>query len=223
MRTREIDDKVWYIAAPTGALLTLLEILTTPNYPLLAVAISAALGTAVALALYYTGLWGGADVKALVTLAVTLPLPPYQSTMPLYTITVLLNGIVLLLLQVPTCLLWNTAVFLKRRTLFEGVKATRVQKLLALIMGMKVSSKTAASIHFFPMEVSINGTRALKPIQWGMLKKLASGSIGAVESETVWVEPVIPFIVFLLAGFLLSFLTDCMILRLISFVWGWHF
>lgn len=94
IKTREIDDRVWLLVIPLGAILTAIEIFTTPGYPLLLSGLSIILSVILALALFYAGLYGGADAKALIAIAATLPLPPYtQFISPFYPLAVFGNAL----------------------------------------------------------------------------------------------------------------------------------
>jgi len=223
LRTREIDDRVWYIAIITGAVLTAFEVLTTPGYPLLIAGISVVLTTAVALGIGYIGLYGGADVKALIAVAVTMPLSPYASTTPFYPFTVLGNGLILSLLLVPACLLWNAAFFIRtgRKSLFEGIRATMAQKFVAFLTGVKVRPATVSTVHFNLMEkVSADGEHVLKFFPEEGPKLIDPNPRSGSGSRTVWATPAIPMIVFFLAGFLLSFVAGDIIFRAASLVLG---
>ncbi len=91
LRFGEVANKVW-LYAPFGLCLTLLQLMFEPEYTSLALA-SAAAAILVSLALFYLGGWGGADTKAFLTIAVSLPLTPmaalgYLSMLPLNVILI---------------------------------------------------------------------------------------------------------------------------------------
>jgi len=168
VRSREVSDKIWCIAIPVGILLTFIEGALTPNYPHLLALLSGAFSIGLAFIIYYAGLYGGADAKALVAIAVTIPLPPYGylSSSPFFPLTVLGNGIILSLFLVPACLLWNAYSCLRGMDLFSGIDASRWEKLIAIFIGIRVKTATANSVHFNVMErVKENGTKGLKFIR----------------------------------------------------------
>ena len=226
LRTREIDDGVWYIAIIAGAVLTAFEVLTTPGYPLVLLVLSIGLTAVLALGIYYAGLYGGADAKALIALAAALPLPPYQNfASPFYPLTVLGNGLILSLLLVPACLLWNLIFAIKTKgkngALFEGIRATRAQKFVAILTGVRVKPATAGLVHFNLMEkVSADGEHVLKLFPEEGPKLIDPNPRSGSGSRTVWATPAIPMIVFFLAGFLLSFAAGDIIFRAASLVLG---
>jgi len=100
LRTRKVDDRIWYVAIAVGVFLTGYVMFTTSNYPLALASVSMASTFVVALLFSYLKLWGGADSLALVFLAVTMPLPPYD-TFPLFPFTVFVNGTLLFVVVAP--------------------------------------------------------------------------------------------------------------------------
>ncbi|MEJ5293558.1 MAG: prepilin peptidase [Candidatus Methanosuratincola sp.] len=159
LKTREIDDRIWLVSGAAGALLTVAEVITTPAYPLLLAGFSALLTAAIAVAVFYLGLYGGADAKALLVAAVTLPLSPWavgtgpvwmpgSYTNPFFPLTLLGNGLLLSLLLVPSCFAWNLRARLSGEGLFDGVSASPLQRLVAVLTAVRVKPSTAASVHF---------------------------------------------------------------------------
>ncbi len=165
LKSREVSDKIWGVALPLGLTLTIVEIITTPSYPYLLALLSGAFSVALAFGIYYLGLYGGADAKALATIAATFPLPPYGifGTSPFFPVTVLGNGIILSLLLIPACLVWNVLFYLRGKDLFSGLTVRGWEKLVALLIGVKVKATTAKSVHFNLMErVGEDGERCLR-------------------------------------------------------------
>ncbi|MCQ8892864.1 MAG: prepilin peptidase, partial [Candidatus Methanosuratincola sp.] len=60
VKTREIDDRVWVASGLVGALLTVAEIIVSPGYPVILAVFSALLTAAIAIGVFYLGLYGGA-------------------------------------------------------------------------------------------------------------------------------------------------------------------
>ena len=227
LRTREIDDRIWLVMIPVGAVLTALEILTTPGYPLLLLIFSLGLSVVLALGIGYIGLYGGADTKALIAIAVTLPLPPYShiDTSPFYALTVFGNAVILSLVLIPACTIWNLVWWIKRKRkrkrggLFEGLKASGLQKTAAFFIGVKVKSETAKSVHLNLLEkTSENGVHYIK--LFTRVTEDEEPKVINKESKYVWVTPAIPMIVFFLFGFLLSFVAGDIIFRIVQFFIG---
>ncbi|MGQ9759407.1 MAG: prepilin peptidase [Candidatus Methanomethylicaceae archaeon] len=231
LRSREVSDKIWVFAIPVGAVLTLAEAFVTPYYPHLLSAVSLLSSVALAFGIYYIGLYGGADAKALTAIAVTFPLPPfgYVGASPIFPLTVFGNGLILSLSLIVVCVVWNTLRVLRGANLFGGLSVSGWGKVLAFLTGVKVREGTARSVHFNPMErVMENGGRGLKFIRRveeseeeckyeGRDEDLKVPSMGERE---VWATLAIPMIVFLFAGLLLYFFAGDLILRIAIQIMG---
>ncbi|MCX8203194.1 MAG: prepilin peptidase, partial [Nitrososphaeria archaeon] len=114
VKTREIEDRVWLVSGAAGAVLTVAEILATPGYPLAAAGLSALLTAVIAVGVFYLGLYGGADAKALLVAGATLPLSSWIGSAyevwrqgssfanPFFPLTLLGNALLLSLLLVPS-------------------------------------------------------------------------------------------------------------------------
>lgn len=91
-KTAQAPNKLW-IYTPAGLFFTALTLAFYPqNTPL--VLISAILTITLSLVLFYSRMWGGADAKALIMLAVATPLPPVWIAPMLYPLVLLvLTGI----------------------------------------------------------------------------------------------------------------------------------
>jgi preflagellin peptidase FlaK len=221
IRTREIDDRIWLVAGGLGGLLTLFEIITTPDYPLVLAGFSIFITAVIALAIFYTGLYGGADAKALIAIALALPILPfsYPIMSPIYPLTIFGNALLLSILLVPLNAVLNLLLVAKGNKLFEGIKATRLQKFGAFFTGTKVSPLMAMSVHFNLLEkVSDNGERRLK--LFTRVEDVDEPKIMPKGATKVWVTPAIPMIVFFLIGFLISIVGIDIIFRIVGFMFG---
>jgi len=221
IRTREIDDRIWLVAGGLGGLLTLVEIITTPGYPLLLAGFSIFITAVIALGIFYTGLYGGADAKALIAIALALPLLPfsYPIMSPIYPLAIFGNALLLSILLVPLNAVLNLLLVARGNRLFEGIKATRLQKFGAFFTGTKVSPSTAMSVHFNLLEkVSGNGERCLK--LFTRVEDVDEPKIMPKGATKVWVTPAIPMIVFFLIGFLISIVGIDIIFRIVGFLFG---
>jgi preflagellin peptidase FlaK len=76
IKTRQVANKTWLIYAPTALLLGLTQTHISNSIQLQHYAINIAIVTVVALLLFYTDTFGGADAKALICLALAFPTAP---------------------------------------------------------------------------------------------------------------------------------------------------
>lgn len=89
-KTSHVQNQAWKYA-PAGLILTILTIIFYPNL-LTTTLISIALTTLLSLLLFYLRMWGGADAKALILIALSTPLTPLWHTpityLPLVTLAI---------------------------------------------------------------------------------------------------------------------------------------
>lgn len=143
-------------------------------------------------------IFGGADAKALMALAILVPLHPtinsfplWQSFMPAPWI-IFSNSVVLFLVIPLTLLIYNLA---KRNLRFPYC-----------VFGYKMSVKKAKERFVWPLEKIKDGKRKFvyMPKEFDIEKELLGfEKLGIKE---IWVTPKIPFMIPLLAGFVASFI-----------------
>src|SRR5512136_1516070 len=75
-KTREVSNRVWAIYAPIALTLSLVEFLLFDPSKLPLFGLSVGTTTAIAILLFYSGGFGGADSKALMCIALALPFFP---------------------------------------------------------------------------------------------------------------------------------------------------
>jgi preflagellin peptidase FlaK len=203
LRSRSINDLVWIAF---GAAAIIIYIIDLPDYgtavlDLLSISIAAA----VSFGIYRCGFFGGADMLGIIALAVILPTTnslhaitvtgQNALSMQFAPLTVLANAAILSVAQIAYNIarnLWYLHTHSNR--LFEGFdNEPTARKVLAIAAGYK-SEKT--SKYAFAIEKKKTGG------QKGF--EFMSGDVENKEFESgsgVWVTPGIPFMVYLLGGF----------------------
>jgi preflagellin peptidase FlaK len=215
IKTREIDDRLWLFAGIAGGLLTVAEIATTPAYPLVLAGFSIVLTAVLAFGIYFLGLYGGADAKALLVIALAMPVNTFAaSSLPIFPLSVFGNSLVISLMIIPACLIAN-ALRAGRGSLFAGVKASALKKVAALFTGIKVSPETAKSVHFNLIEWPLpSGGSELKIFH--KVEEVDETKRFVAGAKSVWVTVAIPMIVFFLGGFILAALGVDILIGLIT-------
>jgi preflagellin peptidase FlaK len=215
IKTREIDDRLWLVAGIAGGLLTVAEIATTPAYPLVLAGFSIVLTAVLAFGIYFLGLYGGADAKALLVIALAMPVNTFAaSSLPIFPLSVFGNSLVISLMIIPACLIAN-ALMAGRGSLFAGVKASALKKVAALFTGIKVSPETAKSVHFNLIEWPLpSGGSELKIFH--KVEEVDETKRFVAGAKSVWVTVAIPMIVFFLGGFILAALGVDILIGLIT-------
>jgi preflagellin peptidase FlaK len=229
-QTREVSNLVWAIYGPVVLSLTLANLLLNDPARLPYFALSFGVTAIIAVLLFYTGGFGGADSKALMCLALALPFSTEAVFAPLlpngvsplsqvlFPITIFSNSVLLAATTGIYLLLYNI-IWHKRlgRKMFEGTLHHEPlgKRLLTMITGYKTTiSKLRAKWHIYPMEdVEEDADTQLKrrlvilPRDEGrdeiverLSKAIDSGKIGA----HVWATPGLPMLIFITAGVLVS-------------------
>jgi preflagellin peptidase FlaK len=225
-KNREVSNKVWIVLAPLGFLLTSGQYVLFAQELLLFYALSFGVTSTLAVILFYSGAFGGADAKALICLSLTLPYYPIYifpslevDYSPLFPITVISNSVLLAALTALYVLLRNLLWKLKTgKKLFEGFEKEGFgKKLVALLTGYKITiDKLQSHEYLYPLEdvtVAHNkqSNRKLYVIpkdedREQIVKRiLEAAQVGKVSKE-VWVTPGLPMLIFITAGLIIALL-----------------
>ena len=245
-KTREVSNIVWAICGPMVFSITLANLLLYNLALLPYLALSFGVTAIIALLLFYTGGFGGADSKALMCIAFALPFSTEALFTPLlpngvsplsqmlFPITILSNSVLLAATTGIYLLLYNN-IWHKRLgcRMFEGTlqHESLGKKFLTMITGYKTTiSKLKEKWHIYPMEdVEEDADNQLKrrlvilPRDEGrdeiverLSKAADSGKIGA----HVWATPGLPMLIFITAGVLVSIFFGDIVWVIISSILG---
>jgi preflagellin peptidase FlaK len=162
--------------------------------------VSIALAAGVSFGIYRSGLFGGADMLAVITFAAIMPL---YSVIPLVSLDsastfhpfapliVLTNGVIFSGAQVLANLARNVA---HRDRLFEGLQHEPAsKKVIAVLIGHRSANPKYA----FPIEKVVRGKRTF---DFGLMP---AETAGYETRKDVWVTSATPFLLFLAAGFVM--------------------
>ncbi len=218
-KTRIIDNRIWMVMIIVGALMTAYETFKYGTYIFTAIGVLPAL--ALSGILWVLGLYGGADVKALISLSLLLPYPPLPTKNPVFVsfpLTVFINANILSLSLPLFNIIHNSFLLIKKKPIFEGFDEPLHRKLIAAFVGRPIDSSKAGKIRFHAvMEKNIDGTKKfvfLPEIESYIKRKDIHGN------NYVWVTPGIPFIVFLTFGLVSSLLygdlTIALLVRIVN-------
>jgi preflagellin peptidase FlaK len=215
IKSREIPDKVWLIFGGFGAILTAIELLDTPSSSRTAFSIHYAIGIAlmscIGYATYRTCLFGGADPKALVAIAVILP--TYSAGLFAFhdfaAISILSNALVVSTTAMLYNVVRNSIAVARGVPIFEGMGEGRVKRALAFAVGFPSSSP---SRYVFAMEaVDDSGNRKFRfnPANYDDFAPSEQWQHKEENEEPkrrkrTWVTPALPFIVYIGIGFAIN-------------------
>jgi preflagellin peptidase FlaK len=209
MKSREIPDKLWLIFGGLGAAIAAIELASLPagadRVPFLAhYALGTALISAIGYAVYRAGLYGGADPKALVAMA--LILPAFDPAFKLHAFPALAaftNALVFSLAGMLYNIVKNSISLSRGIPIFRGMQESGMRKALAFAVGF---SSNSSGKFLFAMEArDESGQRRFRfnPASYDEFVQADNdGSSGGDSSgRRMWVTQALPFIVYIGAGF----------------------
>lgn len=197
LRKRSVSDLLWIIFASIAGVVYIFDFPSTQGEGILT-ATSIGLAAAVSYGIYRGGLFGGADMLALITFAAILPLyddgslfgvmETTASFHPFSPLIVLTNAVILSMTQIFWNILRNLA---HKGRLFDGLQHESASKKIVAVM---IGHRSANPKYAFSIERMVNGRR-----QFDFAPRQAE----TAEYETkkdVWVTSATPFLVFMGAG-----------------------
>jgi preflagellin peptidase FlaK len=244
-KTREVSNGVWAIYAPIALALSLIDLLLYNSTNLLGFGLSFAVTTVIALLLFYTGGFGGADSKALMCIALAVPFsvgtlfgplsPLGESPLAqnIFPITIFSNGVLFAAATGVYMLLYNVVWHARNgKKFFEGTlaKESAGKKLLVMITGHRIAlEKLKKTWHIYPME-DIQQENEETPAKRSLfvvpkdegrdevVTRLSQAAEKGKINENVWATPGLPMLIFITAGFIAALLVGDIVWVLISAV-----
>lgn len=207
IKNREIPDKVWLIFGAAGAILTIFELLlddnsNNDNEGKVAYAIHYFIGIAIISTIgyltYRAGLFGGADPKALVTVAIILPV--YNSGFQMHSfpaLSIFSNAVITSMVAMVYNIIRNSISVAKKIPIFEGIEESRMRKALAFAAGFPTQS---SGKYVFAMEEADDSGRRKFRFNPASYNDFAEQD----KKSKIWVTQALPFIVYISAGFLIT-------------------
>ncbi len=236
-KTREVSNKVWIILGPLALGLTAFQFFAFAPDLLLTYVLSFAVTSALALVIFYAGGFGGADAKALMCIALALPVyptylipEPSRLFSPIFPLTIFTNSVLIAAFSIFYALfrnlLWKAR---NRKGLFEGLETESFgRKILALFSGYKVKASKLEKGHMFPLEdvhVNEEGKEERKLLVFPkdeeredivarILKNVKKEKLGG----GVWATPGLPLLIFITVGLIIALVYGDIVWILLSSV-----
>ena len=218
---REIEPKYWLITGAVGLLLAFTStIIAGLNLDLYGYTLFSIIAIAIVGAFYYIGYMGGADLYAVAVIALTVPKQLVgEGLIPTPFMTVVYAAVVSALIPIYFCL-YNLVSRDRRRAIRE-VPRGYIMRFLGVPKRPRdyVNSKG----FWFPLTTYENGELVTRysfqveeePEEHKQKIKslLESREIG--EDSFIWITPGIPFVLFILLGFILSIIIGDLPLQLL--------
>ena len=185
-KSRKVDNKIWIIMGLCGVILIPLSDFDIWIFlPIITM-------TVIAFIIYILNMFGGADIKAIIAISILVPLwpelelIPYYSSLYFFPLVIFINSLILFLAIPFYYFIYNIT---KRNCEWPYC-----------FLGYKMNAKKAKNKHVWPMETIQNG-EYIKTILPAKNQKIED-----FGNKMIWVTPKIPFIIPLLAGFIISFI-----------------
>lgn len=225
LRTREVPDLTWLVFGALGLVLNLYEV-STGVMSLLTLALPILFSTALSFALGYLGLFGGADFKAFVALAILQPFQPRLVRPALgvvsvvYPLTVFSNSALAGASFALVLLVRNLSAARSGSPLFEGHESEpHWRKFIILISGVKVRLDSVRGPPFqYPLEAPLEEGEAerrlvlMPDIEDDDAALEVFGRLRRAGVAEVWVSHTLPFLVFIAFGYLSALLLGDVVL-----------
>jgi len=200
LKTREVPDKLWVIFSLIGITFNSIALIFDFNFQSLTLIIaSTAITFLISISLYYLGFFGGADMKALIVLALLLPTYyPSNYLHPFISITSLTNGSFLVLSLPIIFFIKNTIRFFRGKDIFEGFEGEPLwKKVLVCFLGYRVKKADEGNF-LMSLEKNVDDKKRFH------ISLLTDENY--VSGEDVWVTPGVPLLIFISLGFILTVL-----------------
>lgn len=220
--TREVPDEVWLVAYPVGLVLIAVRLIVqTSSWWLILLSVASVI--VISLVLSYLRLWGGADAKGFICLAIMNPLVPALGGSlshivdPLFPLVVFSNSYIASLASVVYPIKRNLQTR-PLHELFAGLETESLpHKMVAFLTGYRVSvGELESKTYLFPLEsIDRQGSTLRRRFKFGLSvdsdRPKELGEIKALADSgllhgTVWVSPGLPFLLFITLGLALSLL-----------------
>jgi len=210
IKTRKASNMLWVIMGSVGAILLVIQYLTVGFDNIFCL-----IFVPIMIALMYIFfqlrlIFGGADAKAMMSLAILVPLEPSIFGFPMLTSFmpfswVILSNSVLLFLLIPLSLFIYNIVL-------KNIKFPYC------FLGYKMSVERAKERFVWPLEKIVDGKRKFSyiPMEFDVEDDLETFKKNGVME--IWVTPKIPFMIPLLIGFLCSFIFGDILFYLMNLI-----
>jgi preflagellin peptidase FlaK len=220
--SREVSDRVWMVFYPVGLVLTAIRLVAEIDL-WQQILLSITIAVAISLLLPYLGLWGGADGKAFICLALMNPVIPalggslFHIVNPLFPLVVFCDAYIASVFAVLYPMQRNLRAC-RRKRLFEGLEhESYLHKAAALLTGYQVQiDELESKPHLFPLEsIHVQDSTVRRHLEFNLRidsdcskerAEIKSAADSGLLEGGIWVSPGLPFLVFVTLGLAISVL-----------------
>jgi preflagellin peptidase FlaK len=219
IKTREVSDSVWLVFGVLGLVLNIYEVITG-EFGVESLAIPILFSAVLSFIFGYFGLFGGADFKAFVVLALLMPhrpglIRPFLGILSqIYPLTIFSNSALAGATFALILLLRNVSSALSGKSLFEEYpNESYLRKFVILFSGSKVGIESIRGPPFqYPLEIPLEEDESkrklilMPDIEDDESAEHVFQSLKESGLKEIWVSQTLPFLVFIFFGFLCTLL-----------------
>ncbi len=203
IKKREIDDRIWMIFG--GLSVVMLFFTPDISHSLVTIGISLIVAP-VALLVWRMGFFGGADAFALIVLASLAPGATLSGSQ-INPFTTLIDAVLLSIIPVFVNVIRNVISVLRHEDIFKGFEnETQKNKIIAMFVGHRSKNPRFS----FSIEKRDGNSRKLD-----FALKNADNTEFCSSSDT-WVTPGVPYMIYILGGFIIQLVCGDMIFNLMG-------
>jgi len=202
IRKREISDVMWIVFGAISGILLFFE----PN--LLEAAFGVGFSLIVAplvLILWRFGLFGGADALGLIVLSALAPMATLSDS-AISPFSILVNSALLSVSPMIINFIRNSMLILRNKDIFHDFDETQSKKIFAMFLGYRSKNPK----YSFSLETKVGKKKKLN------IALHHSDTAEYCTTPDTWVTPGLPFMIFILGGFIIQLLFGDVILRLMG-------
>lgn len=202
LRKREISDVIWIIFGAISVLLLIFE------HDIIQSAFGVGFSLMVAplvLILWRFGLFGGADALCLIVLAALAPTATLFDS-PVSPFSILINSALLSMTPMIANFTRNVIRVVRREDIFQDFEEPMSKKIFVMFLGYRSKNPK----YSFSLETNVGKKKKLN------ITLHNSDKAEYCTTPDTWVTPGLPFMIFILGGFILQLLVGDIILSLIG-------
>ena len=202
IRKREISDLMWIVFGAISVILLFFE----PDLAqgLFGVGFSLIVAPLV-LVLWRFGLFGGADALGLFVLSALAPMATLSDSV-VSPFSIVVNSALLSVTPMIVYFIRNSLLILRKEDIFQGFDETKSKKIFAMFLGYRSKNPKFS----FSLEKRVGKEKKLN------ITLHHSDTAEYCTTSNTWVTPGLPFMIFILGGFILQLLFGDVILGLLG-------
>ncbi|MGD2106971.1 MAG: A24 family peptidase C-terminal domain-containing protein [Nitrosopumilaceae archaeon] len=202
IKSREISDLIWIIFGAISGILLFFE----PNIIEAAFGVGFALIVApLVLILWRFGLFGGADALGLIVLSALAPMATLTDSV-VSPFSIVVNSALLSTSPMLINFIRNSILILRKEDIFHDFDETTSKKIFAMFLGYRSKNPK----YSFSLETQVGKKKRLN------IALHNSDTAEYCTTPDTWVTPGLPFMIFILGGFIIQLLFGDVILSLIG-------